>query len=197
MTKPIILASASPRRRELLAELGIRFTTCRPEVDERVHPGEPPGTYALRVARKKAQTAASISSDSLVIGADTIVVLDSRILGKPGDGAEARAHLTLLRGRRHDVATAVAVVDSGTGRVESGIEWTAVWLREFDEAELEAYIASGDPFDKAGAYAIQHPAFQPVARLEGSETNVIGLPLGLLERLLRSFSSGPPPLSQQ
>lgn len=184
MTPPLILASASPRRRALLASLGVPFTTHQSDIDERRLPDEPPPDYALRMAEEKPRSAAAGRQTGLVIGADTIVVLDGQVLGKPTDAAMARTYLTLLRGRRHRVATAVAVVDAATRRTERGIAWTDVWIREFDTTEMEAYIASGDPFDKAGAYAIQDRTFRPVARFEGAQDNVVGLPLTLVRRLI-------------
>ena len=149
------------------------------DVDERRLPGESPETYTSRLALAKAGAVASSRAGGLVIGADTIVLLDGEILGKPAGADQARAYLDLLRGRRHLVATAVAVLDAASGVSSTGIAWTGVWMRAFGNAERDAYIATGDPLDKAGAYAIQHGAFKPVARLEGAETNVIGLPLGL------------------
>lgn len=127
----------------------------------------------------------------LVLGSDTIVVFEGAILGKPADTEEARACLLRLRGRRHEVITAVALVElrpadpDAFARVETAT--TGVWMRDYSEAEIAAYVDTGDPLDKAGAYAIQHRGFAPVARLVGSESNVIGLPLGLTARMLRRF----------
>lgn len=196
---PLILASASPRRRALLAALGRPFTVQVADVDETARPGEPPIAYALRLARAKARVVAEATAEqaspALVVGADTIVVLDGAILGKPATAEEARAFLRRLRGRRHLVVTAVAVLPQGVGRrsAEDGqASWaaTGVWMRGFSDAEIEAYVASGDALDKAGGYAIQHPSFQPVAALQGSETNVIGLPLGLTAWLLDRVERG-------
>lgn len=196
---PLILASASPRRRALLAALGRPFTVQVADIDETARPGEPPIAYALRLARAKARVVAEATAEqaspALVVGADTIVVLDGAILGKPATAEEARAFLRRLRGRRHLVVTAVAVLPQGVGRrsAEDGqASWaaTGVWMRGFSDAEIEAYVASGDALDKAGGYAIQHPSFQPVAALQGSETNVIGLPLGLTAWLLDRVERG-------
>jgi len=190
--RPLTLASASPRRRALLAAMGVPFVVRAADIDETVRPGERPIGYALRVARGKAAAVASLlaaeGGDGLVVGADSIVVLDEAILGKPATPEAARDCLRLLRGRRHVVITAVAVVDVATGSAVGALAATGVWMREYADAEIEAYVASGDPMDKAGAYAIQHPAFQPVARLEGSETNVMGLPVALTEHLVRRMS---------
>lgn len=181
----IVLASASPRRRQLLERLGISFSIRSPEVDERLLPDESPDEYALRLALEKATWASDGLPSGLVIGADTIVVCDGRILAKPRDAAEARSHLRRLRGRWHRVATAVAVVNAATGAHHVGIEWTEVRMRCYAEAEIEAYVESGDAFDKAGAYAIQDPRFRPVAELDGPIDNVVGLPLELTARLLK------------
>jgi len=182
----LLLASASPRRRELLAGLGRPFEVAAADVDERPHPLEAPDVYGLRLALAKARAVAeSLDRASVtVLGADTLVVADGRILGKPTDATDALEMLTLLRGRRHEVLTAVAAVDAADGRGLVGLAITGVWLRAFSAAEAADYVAGGDPLDKAGAYAIQHPGFRPVDRLEGSETNVIGLPLALAQRLI-------------
>jgi septum formation protein len=192
MPRPIVLASASPRRRALLQAVVPTFAVATADVDERQRPGEHPADYARRLAEEKARAAAAGRRDGLVIGADTIVVLDGAILGKPADMAEARDHLQRLRGRQHLVGTAVAVVDAASGRTERDIEWTGVWLRHFRDDEMATYIASGDPLDKAGGYAIQHAGFRPVARIRGSETNVVGLPLGLVRDLLARFPDAAP-----
>lgn len=188
----LILASTSPRRRALLGALGRPFTVDAADLDESQRPGERPAAYASRLALAKAHAVAGRVGQSghLVVGADTIVVLDDTILGKPASPDEARAYLRRLRGRRHVVITAVAVVDAASGSSWEGLAWTGVWLRAFSDEELEAYVATGDPLDKAGAYAIQHGDFRPVARLEGSELNVIGLPLMLLEQLLNLAECG-------
>ncbi len=184
--RPLVLASASPRRRELLSSLGRPFDVQVADVDERPLPAENPSAYGLRLALAKARAVAEVlaSAPATVLGADTLVVLDGRILGKPADPDEARAMLALLRGRRHEVLTAVAVVDPRGGSI-TDLAVTGVWMRAYDETDVDAYVDSGDPLDKAGAYAIQHRGFRPVQRLEGSETNVIGLPLALVDRLIR------------
>lgn len=192
MPRSLVLASASPRRRELLAQLGIPFTVRAANIDETPLPGEAPADTALRLARLKAETVAVDFPESLILAADTIVVVDGAVLGKPADAAQAQCWLNLLRGRAHEVGTAVVVLDAASGRLASGIEWTTVWMRNFSDVERDRYIATGDPLDKAGAYAIQHPTFRPVARIDGSESNVIGLPLELVKRLLTQFQLGDP-----
>lgn len=182
---PIVLASASPRRRELLAALGVAFEVVPSHVDESTDDEDPALVAELLARRKTEAVAAAAHPDALVIGSDTVVVLDGRILGKPVDAAEAREMLTSLRGRSHEVITGVAVALDG--RVLSDQDRTAVHMRDYDDAAIEAFIASGSPFDKAGGYAIQDQAFAPVARFEGCRCNVVGLPLATLRGLLAQF----------
>lgn len=188
MMPPLILASSSPRRRELLAALGLRFTLARPDIDETQHSGEAPTAYVLRLSREKAAAvAARTAPPALILAADTTVVLDEAVLGKPGDATEARAMLLALRGRAHRVCTALTLALIAPGQpahFTSAHDDTIVIMRDYSETEMESYIASGDPFDKAGGYAIQHAGFRPAARIEGSHTNVVGLPLELLRRML-------------
>jgi septum formation protein len=184
---PLVLASASPRRRALLAALGLPFTVTVADVDEAVRPGEAPRDYVRRLALEKAHAvAASLRAGGRVLGADTTVVLDGAILGKPAGAADARRMLGALTGRRHEVITAVALVELERRVSRVVDETTAVWLRPLAAEEIDAYVASGDPLDKAGGYAIQHAGFRPVARLVGSEANVIGLPLARVAWLLES-----------
>lgn len=192
MTAPepprIVLASASPRRRELLSALGVTFEVAPSHVDEAVDTatqGRGPAHVAEVLALRKARAAAEGQPDAIVIGSDTVVVLDGRMLAKPADASEARAMLTALRGRPHEVITGVAVVLDGREAVVHGR--TAVHMRAYREEEIEAFIATGSPFDKAGGYAIQDEAFAPVERFEGCRCNVIGLPLGRLAALLATF----------
>ncbi len=199
----LLLASASPRRHALLGALGVPFEVVAADVDEAVAVGEEPAAAAVRLATAKAAAAAGLARAQprsagfaggavLVLGADTIVAARDGgppILGKPRDAAEAAAMLFRLRGRRHDVVTGVAIVDAASGRCASASATTAVWMRCYGDDEVTAYIASGDPFDKAGGYAIQHAGFHPVAALVGSEANVIGLPLGLVRRLLQRMGA--------
>ena len=180
----IVLASASPRRRELLAALGLPFEVRPSEVDEDTTEADPV-RVAEGLALRKARAVAEDARDALVIGSDTVVVLDGRMLAKPADAEEARAMLRALRDRPHEVITGVAVILDG--RSAASHARTAVRMRDYTDAEMEAFIASGGPFDKAGGYAIQDPAFAPVAAFEGCRCNVVGLPLAELRRLLRTF----------
>lgn len=179
--------------------MGLSFDVAAADIDEQVRAGEAPVAYAKRVAREKAQAVAESlgSTAGWVLGADTVVVLDGEILGKPATSEVARDYLRRLRGRRHWVITAVALVDAATGAIAEDWAVTDVWMRAYADAEMDAYVAGGDPMDKAGAYAIQHPEFSPVAWLQGSEANVLGLPVALVERLLNSSGSlvGQPPPS--
>lgn len=193
MTIRFILASGSPRRRELLTALGISFTVVKSDIDETQHPGEDPIAYACRLSAEKAAAVhAQIEPDAaplVVIAADTVVIdgdAAGRVLGKPADADEARSMLVRLRGRAHTVCTALTVLKQIEGRVETQTRETRtqVWMRAYSDAEIAAYIASGDPFDKAGGYAIQHPEFRPAERIEGSHTNVVGLPVETLTTML-------------
>jgi len=179
----VILASQSPRRRELLALIGIAHEVRPADIDESYLEGESPEEHCERLARGKATTLAErVSGDAVVIGSDTIVVVDGVILGKPTDAAEATRMLRLLSGRSHIVLTAVAVVRRG--RVESGVERVSVTFRALDDAEIAAYIATREPMDKAGAYGIQGFGATIVSRIEGDYFAVMGLALNLLVRLL-------------
>ncbi|MDF7799950.1 Maf family protein [Pontiellaceae bacterium B1224] len=180
----LILASASPRRRELLASLGLDFEIRIPDINEQPLNGEEPRTFAERLAREKA-AAVDAPADSTCIAADTIVVQSSRILGKPTDEAQAFEMLSKLSGRMHEVITGVCV--SNKQRTEVISVTTQVFFRSLEKEEIECYIATGCPMDKAGAYAIQGGAAQMVREIRGSYTNVVGLPLCELHELLISF----------
>ncbi|MFQ5860735.1 MAG: 23S rRNA (uracil(1939)-C(5))-methyltransferase RlmD [Dehalococcoidia bacterium] len=180
---PLVLASESPRRRELLTSLGVDFRVAQPEVDEAPLEGEAPEAQAERLALLKARAVVASAGTGVVIGADTLVVLDGLVLGKPRDAQEARAMLWSLRGRMHQVVTGVALVEAGTGRWVVGHRVSRVAMRPYSEAEVEAYVASADPLDKAGAYAVQDPVFQPASRVEGCYLNVVGMPLCTLLEL--------------
>lgn len=184
MELPFILASSSPRRRELLASLGIDFTIHKPAINEDQHPGEAPHAYVQRLSAEKAEAiACQIDYPATILAADTVVICDGLILGKPADAAEARAMLNTLRGRDHDVCTSITLRQPASDPV-TALTCTRVTMRAYTDAEIEAYIATGDPFDKAGGYAIQHPDFVPVASIAGSYSNVVGLPLETLRSLL-------------
>jgi len=179
---PLVLASASPRRRALLQGLGVAFEAVAPGVDESVRAGEPPRDYVLRVAVEKAAQGARLRPGALVLAADTSVVLEDRILGKPSGEAEAREMVRALSGRRHSVLTGVAL--DGAAKAAAVVE-TAVWFRPLAEAEIAWYASTGEPLDKAGAYAIQGAGGVLVQRIEGSASNVVGLPLAETAELLR------------
>jgi septum formation protein len=178
----IILASQSPRRRELLTLVGIPHDVRPADLDERVLPGERPAPHAERLARAKAEAVAANEPDAVVIGADTIVVLDGDILGKPQDAGDAAATLQRLSGRTHTVFTAVAVTRHG--RTVSGVESVEVTFRPLTSAQIDAYIATGEPMDKAGAYGIQGYGAVIVERVHGDYFAVMGLALGRLVGLL-------------
>jgi MAF protein len=161
----------------LLAVLELPFAVITADIDEQIAPSESPFDAATRLARTKAETVARGLTYVNTLGADTIVVLDNRILGKPQDADEATLMLRALRNRGHCVITAVALCDAASGRVHSAAPVTAVWMRNYTDAEIAASIAAGTPFDKAGAYAIQDEHFAPVARIDGCYCNVVGLPL--------------------
>lgn len=179
-----ILASASPRRHELLALFGRPFRVLPADIDETNHGLVPAEDFVRRLSQAKARAAAQNADRGLVIACDTIVVLDDRILGKPGTPAEAREMLEALRGRPHQVMTAVTVLDTVSGQERTACDITEVWMRPYSDAEIAEYVASGDPLDKAGAYAIQHAGFRPVEAVQGCFASVMGLPLCLLYRLL-------------
>ncbi|RMG28344.1 MAG: septum formation inhibitor Maf [Gammaproteobacteria bacterium] len=183
----VVLASASPRRRELLHQIGVPFRQDVVAIDESPRPGEAPRAHVLRLARAKAEAvvAAGRAGGLPVLGADTVVVIDGEILGKPSDADQARAMLRRLSGRAHEVLTAVAVSD-GRRRAEA-VSVSRVYFRDLTEAEITAYWATGEPADKAGAYAIQGRGAVFVRRLEGSHSGVVGLPLYETARLLEAF----------
>lgn len=185
MKRRWILASASPRRRELLALFGRPFEVLPADIDETNHGDVPAEEFVQALSRAKARAAAERAAGGLVIACDTIVVLDGRILGKPASPAEAREMLMALRGRPHQVMTAVTVLDTAGGQERTACDITEVRMRPYTDAEIEEYAASGDPMDKAGAYAIQHAGFRPVEAVQGCYASVMGLPLCLLYRLLR------------
>jgi len=184
----IILASNSPRRRQLLALTNLEFRVVSVPVDETPHAHESPRKYVIRMAASKAQAVqASLNGDGLVIASDTTVVDGGQILGKPVDAANAVQMLTQLRGRTHQVYTSIAVLRLLDGFLRTDICDTAVPMRNYSDEEIQVYIASGDPLDKAGAYAIQHVGFHPAENMQGCFANVMGLPLCHLRRLLGEF----------
>jgi len=182
----IVLASQSPRRSEILRRAGIPFVVRPANVDETARLSESPEDYVKRVARDKAM-AASAAPSEIVLGADTVVVIDGEILGKPADSADAARMLGLLAGREHQVLTGICLRRG----VEMVIDCasTRVWFTPLSRAEIVEYVASGEPMDKAGAYAIQGLASRFVERIEGSYTNVVGLPIELVQQVLRKLES--------
>jgi len=181
----LVLASSSPRRAEVLAEAGFTFDAVAANVDESRQPSEEAEAYVRRLAEAKAQAVAGgVAPPAIVIAADTVVVLDGEVLGKPASGEDAARILRGLSGRTHQVLTGLAVlrIPEGAARVE--LETTQVSFAPLTETEIEAYVASGEPLDKAGAYAIQGRGGRFVARVEGCYFNVVGLPLARLYRIL-------------
>ena len=184
----VILASASPRRADLLTAAGVSFEVRAVDVDERPRDGEAAADYVARVAADKA-TACLATSDEAVLAADTVVVVDGVILGKPADDGDAARMLRLLSGRGHDVLTGVAVRRGGA--VTVGVDTTAVVFAPLSDADIAWYVASGEPRDKAGAYAVQGLAARFVERIDGSYSNVVGLPIALVSRMLAGSGVGP------
>jgi septum formation protein len=173
----LILASASPRRRELLQRAGLDFTVVPSHADEEVQPAEPPAEYALRVAHEKALDVAKRHPGSWILGADTIVEIDGKILGKPLDEADGQRMLRLLSGRVHRVMTAFVLLN-GNGQVYTRqVATSEVTFKPLSDEQICVYLATGEPFDKAGAYAVQGRGATLVERVNGSYTNVVGLPL--------------------
>lgn len=181
----IILASSSPRRADLLRVIGVDFEVAPSQVQERPHAGEAPADYITRLARAKVVGIARKREQGLVIGADTIVVLDGKILGKPSDAAEAAEMLRSLSGRWHAVMTGVALYDIGSRQEVADYDKTLVRFGQLNEREIEWYIKSGESMDKAGAYGIQGLASLFIEEIAGNYFNVVGLPLPLVYRLAR------------
>jgi septum formation protein len=176
----LILASASPRRAEILAAAGIPFETHPTNIDELRRAGESTVQLVERLARTKAETAARAmrsAEPAIILGADTVVVLGDEVLGKPLDAANAREMLMKLRGREHQVITGFAAMHVSDGAIRLGHETTRVWLMPMSDADVDDYVATGEPLDKAGAYAIQGVAGKFIPKIEGDYFNVVGLPL--------------------
>jgi septum formation protein len=189
---PLVLASASPRRRELLTALGYSFEVVPADLDEdALTYGRDAIAVARRLARAKAQHVAASRPDVTILAADTVVSLRGVLLGKPADADDARRMLNALSNRAHRVVTGVAVVPPGAKRLMISHAVTRVHFRDLSAADIDTWIATGGPFDKAGAYGVQDPAFSPVARYDGCYCNVMGLPLGEAVRLLDSAGQRP------
>ncbi|MFQ6091178.1 MAG: Maf family protein [bacterium] len=185
--KRLILASASPRRAMLLRQIGIDFEQVVSRIDDEQSDLTDPGDHVLSISRRKAEDVARRTSEGLVLGADTVVVLDRRIMGKPGDRAAALQMLRKLSGRDHHVLTGLSLIDSQTWRVLSEYEETQVRMRCLSEEEIEDYVATGEPLGKAGGYAVQGLGATLVERIEGCYYNVVGLPIGRLLKLMQQM----------
>ncbi len=197
----LLLASASPRRRELIKLLGLPVDTTAADIDEVPLPGERADEMARRLSVEKARAAsigflppASCEAPlwgCILLASDTVVSLDGEPLGKPRDADDARSMLQRLRNRTHQVYTGLALIDTNTDRMVTDLAGSAVQMRGYSDEEIDAYIASGDPFDKAGAYAIQHTGFHPADRFDHCFANVMGLPLCHIVRSLRQLGVEP------
>ena len=192
----LVLASASPRRQELLRNAGIPFVVQPTDIPEVPEEGEVPRAFAERMAREKALAVFRQRPDDFVLGADTIVVVDGEILGKPRDSADAARMLRLLSGRRHEVTTGVCLVgrELGTENRKTGFEdvrseTTVVMMDALSDEDIRSYVTSGEPMDKAGAYAIQGGASRWISRIEGDYFNVVGLPVSLVHKMLREHGA--------
>ncbi len=188
----IALLSSSPRRRELIRSLlnPVSISGSRGE-EPRPEDGETPEKYVIRSAIAKLGEGSWSGDEGWLVSADTVVALDSEIFGKPASDEEARDMLTRLRDRRHQVITGVAVLDTESGRLRSETDTSDIYTRDYSDADIEKYIARREPFDKAGAYAVQDDEFNPVVRVEGCYLNVVGLPLCLLVELLKRLDADP------
>lgn len=190
---PIVLASASPRRQELLKDAGISFVVRPANIEEVQHPGEGAVYFAQRMAQEKARAVHASFPESTVLGADTIVVARDQVLGKPTDAADAFRMLRLLSNRRHFVITGICLIGADSQGTDSQgnafedvrSEKTAVYFTTLTDAEIRDYIATGEPMDKAGAYAIQGGASRWISKIEGDYSNVVGLPVDLVLRMLQ------------
>ena len=184
----LILASASPRRAEILTAVGWEYEKQIADIDETDLPGEKPADYVRRLAREKAVAVGEKYTDALVLGADTIVVIEGEIVGKPKDLADARRMLKMLSGRWHEVLTGVALVKITAGNLETKVDMqrTRVKFVELNDAEIEFLVELGEPLDKAGAYAVQAQAALFIERIEGDYWNVVGLPVSLVYELFKN-----------
>lgn len=185
----LILASASPRRADLLRQAGISFQVIAPDIEEDLTVSLPPQEMVTWLAHKKALAVSKGLDRGIILAADTIVLHRGKILGKPLDQDDARCMISHLSGDEHEVLTGIALFDAASGRSESAVSTTRVWLKTLTEAEIDTYLATGEPFDKAGAYAIQGQAALFVERIEGCYFNVVGLPLSLLHDLMKRMQT--------
>ncbi len=190
--QPVLtLASASPRREALLNLLGLPFVICPSDVDEANHAGEEPEAMAVRLSRAKAHAALAQAGGGYVVAADTLVYLDGEVLGKPAGPTQAADMLRRLRARSHLVFSGITLAGGQSGQHSTRLAQTTVWMRNYGDEEIATYVATGDPLDKAGSYAIQYCGFAPVARVEGCFANVMGLPLCHLYGMLRAVGLAP------
>lgn len=181
----IILASGSPRRSEILGFVGWKFEKHIADIDETEKDGENPSDYVRRLAKEKAEAVAQNHKDKIVLGADTTVVIDNQIIGKPIDLDDARRMIKMLSGREHLVLTGVALVKNNDTKV--GLQTTKVKFKEMNDEEIEFLVQFGEPLDKAGAYAVQAQAALFIEKIEGDYWNVVGLPINLVYKLMREF----------
>ena len=184
--KKIVLASASPRRAEILKQVGVKFTVCASDAEEEIL-NLPPAEFVKATALQKGKVVASGLQDALVIAADTVVVIMGRIMGKPANDEEAFAMLSVLSGTFHDVYTGLCIIDMPTGKYYINYARTKVFFKELTPFQIKTYIASGEPFDKAGAYGIQGKGALLVEKIEGCYFNVVGLPVSLLYEAIKEF----------
>ena len=187
--RKLILASSSPRRRYLLRLIRLKHVVTEPDLREEEHADDDPVKHVLGLSRLKALSVRDKAKDGFILGADTIVVLDGDILEKPGSEAEAKGMLARLAGRTHHVYTGLALIDAATGKEAGGYEKSGVRIREMTPEEIEAYVATGEPMDKAGSYGIQGYGAAIVERVEGCYFNVVGLPVVRLLKLIRELDS--------
>ncbi len=183
----LILASASPRRAELLSQIGISFTIIKPALEEKPDLKRKPHEIALALAEDKARFVAQKLDRGVVLAADTLVVFQGELMGKPVDIDDARRMLRLLSGSRHEVITGLVLLDAASGLVEKAYSKTTVWMKDLSEQEINDYVKGGEPLDKAGAYGIQGKAALFVDRIEGCYFNVVGLPLSLLYDMIQKI----------
>ncbi|MGB1251909.1 MAG: Maf family protein [Candidatus Promineifilaceae bacterium] len=192
-SKRLILASGSPRRRDLLGLLGVQFDVIVSDVDESLVTVADPAVNALETARLKAEAVAELfrpkspTPPTVILGSDTNVALGNLILGKPRDAQDARETLQLLRGKVHQVHTGVVLIDVNSAETRQFVSTSDVYMRAYSDESISEYIETGDPMDKAGAYAIQHPVFRPVERYEGCYAGIMGLPICQLVQSLQSL----------
>jgi septum formation protein len=190
--RPFVLASGSPRRSSILRGLDVRFELDPHRIEELEVPGETPEEHVVRLSSEKAGDVAARRSEGTILGADTIVLMDGRIIGKPADAADAERMLAGLQGRTHEVLTGLTIIRASDRSAVSGYERTSVTFRELRPDEIAAYVANGEPMDKAGSYAIQDCGAGLVRRVEGCFYNVVGLPVVRMLELLDELSGGRP-----